>query len=174
MSWSGFGDLDLSGIQGETGSARLREGSYRVKCMKAEISAKEGSKDRGVSVEMVCQDGHGDIRHIFNVHHQSEQAQEIGLRQLKGFLEVSGHPNPDRPGDVASLVGLECVIVVGMGRPWTDRDGKSRQNTEIKKFMPKDAPVAGPAATSAVTKRNVQAAPAGGVRPVDLGDEIPF
>ena len=177
MSWKGFGELDLSDVKGESGSARLREGSYRVKCTDAEIVApgKEGSKDRAVLVTLVCQDGHGDIKVNFNVFHNNEQAQDIGLRQFKGFLEVSGHPNPDRPGDVKSLIGLSCAVIVGMGKPWTDKDGKQRQNTEVKKFMTKDAPVTGPSPVSAA------AAPAakggstgGGTTRRDLDDEIPF
>jgi hypothetical protein len=177
MSWKGFGELDLSDVKGESGSARLREGSYRVKCTEAEVVApgKDGSKDRAVLVSLVCLDGHGDIKVNFNVFHNNEQAQDIGLRQLKGFLEVAGHPSPDRPGDVKSLVGLSCTVIVGMGKPWTDKEGKQRQNTEVKKFGPKDAPVSGPSTTpsAGVNKGNFQAPPGGGSRR-DLDDEIPF
>ena len=171
MSWNGFGDLDLTDVQGATGAARLREGSYRVKCTDAKIEGKDGSKDRAVQADLVCMDGHGDIKVNFNVFHNSEQAQEIGLRQLKGFLEVSGHANPNKPGDVKSLIGLECVIAVGMGKPWTDRDGKQRQMTEVKKFMPASSPVAGPAPVSAAAKADFQA-PAASRKQLD--DEIPF
>lgn len=174
MSWNGFGELDLSGVQGDVGSARLREGTYRVKCTDAKITGKDGSKDRALVADLVCQDGHGDIKVNFNVFHHSAQAQEIGLRQLKGFLEVAGHPNPNKPGDVKSLIGLECVVAVGMGKPWTDDKGQTRQRTEVKKFFPVTTPASGPAPTSSgVSKSNFQA-PAGGGARRDLDDEIPF
>lgn len=175
MSWNGFGSLDLTEVQSDVGSARLREGSYRVKCTDAKIAAKDGSKDRALVIDLVCQDGHGDIKVNFNVAHHKEQAQEIALRQLKGFLEVSGHPNPNKPGDVQTLIGLECVVVVGMGKPWTDDKGKQRQNTEVKKYMPAGSPVSGPAPVSA-GKGDFQApgGPASGGKRTDMDDEIPF
>ncbi|NDD53858.1 hypothetical protein EBZ39_08255 [bacterium] len=178
MSWNGFAELDLSGVQADVGSARLPEGTYRVRCTDAKIVAKDGSRDRALVVDLVCQDGHGDIKVNFNVSHSSAQAQDIALRQLKGFLEVSGHPNPNKPGDVKTLVGLSCVIAVGMGKPWTDDKGKQRQNTEVKKYFPYDTPVSGPApaqTSSGVAARNFQA-PAGGNGGArrDLDDEIPF
>ncbi len=178
MSWNGFGELDLSDVQSDVGSARLREGTYRVKCTDAKIAAKEGSKDRALVVDLVCQDGHGDIKVNFNVSHHSAQAQEIALRQLKGFLEVSGHPNPNKPGDVQSLIGLECVIAVGMGKPWTDDKGKQRHNTEVKKYMPSGSPAAGPvpAHLAGAAKGNFQSpgGAASGGRRTDMDDEIPF
>jgi len=174
--WNGFGSLDLSGVDADSGSARLQPGTYRVKCTSAKVEAVEGTKNRKVVCEFVDADGHGDMRNIFNVVHTSEKAQEIGRKQLKGFLVAAGHPNPDQPGDITSLEGLECVVVVGMGKPWRDNEGNTRQNTEIKKWMSKDSPAPGPSGEAAAPASGGAAraahqaqAPA---RQVD--DEIPF
>ena len=162
--WNGFDSLDLSGVDSDAGSARLQPGTYRVKCTSAKVEAVEGTKNRKVVCEFVDQNGHGDIRNIFNVVHTSEKAQEIGRKQLKGFLEVAGHPNPDRPGDITSLEGLECVVVVGMGRPWRDNEGNTRQNTEIKKWMEASSPAPGPSG---------ETAPSGGAKEASYRAQAP-
>lgn len=131
-NWTTFGDLDLSGV--EESKSRLQPGRYIVVCKEAKVEQVEGTQNRRVVALFEDEDGVGDIRMNFNVHHSNEQAQEIGLRQLKTFLVAAGHKNPDKPGDIASLRGLRCGIVVGLGKPWTDKDGKSRQNSEVKQF----------------------------------------
>lgn len=179
-NWGGFGELDLSGVQAETGSNRLQTGTYRVKCTDAKVEAKEGSKNRAVVIDLVCKDGHGDIKVNFNVLHSSEKAQDIGRRQLKGFLEVGGHANPDKPGDIKSLIGLECAIAVGMGKPFQNQNGETVQRTEVKKFMAKDSPVAGPQAVAAASAGGARAGgfqappPGGGARNSTYDDDIPF
>lgn len=164
-----FADLDLTGVEADAGSARLQPGSYLVVCKTAKYETKEGTKNKAVVCEFVDESGHGDIRHNFNVVHSSEQAQEIGRKQLKAFLERGGHPDPDRPGDVKSLEGLKVAIFVGLGKPYTGNDGKTRQLTEIKKFMEPDTAVSGPSGAAAPA---AAAASGGGGSPLD--DRIPF
>lgn len=139
MSWSGFGDLDLTQVEASDGSRRLEAGNYTVKCTSAKVESIGESANKRVVADFVDTDGAGDIRMNFNVHHSNAQAAEIGLRQLKSFLVAGGHPNPDKPGDVSSLVGLKCLVYVGLGKPWQDRDGNQRQQTEIKSFKSVDA-----------------------------------
>jgi hypothetical protein len=158
MSWNGFGELDLSKVEkddGGGGAQRLTTGTYNVKCTSAIVETIGDSENKRVVADFEDADGKGDIRMNFNVHHTSSQAKEIGLRQLKSFLVAAGHKTPDQPGDVASLVKLECKIYVGMGKPWTDKTGNQRQQTEIKSFSPLD---------EASTKKPSK----------DLDDEIPF
>jgi hypothetical protein len=162
-------------VQGEVGSNRLQPGTYRVKCTDAKVEAKEGTKNRAVVIELVDANGNGDIRVNFNVKHDSAKAQEIGLKQLKGFLEVGGHANPDRPGDIKSLVGLECAIAVGMGKPYRNQQGETVTRTEVKKFMAKDSPVAGPTpggASAGAIRHADPARQAPSSR--DIDDDIPF
>lgn len=158
MSWNGFGDLDLSKVEqsdGGGGSQRLTTGTYSVKCTSAMVETIGETDNKRVVADFQDLGGAGDIRMNFNVHHTSAQAKEIGLRQLKSFLVAAGHKNPDKPDDVMSLVKLECKVYVGMGKPWTDKTGNQRQQTEIKSFSPLD---------EASTKKPSK----------DLDDEIPF
>ena len=137
MSWSGFGELDLSKVEQSEGSQRLAVGNYTVKCTSAKVES-FGDKEQHKRVVADFQDvgGSGDIRFNFNVHHTNDQTVEIGLRQLKSFLLAGGHPTPDNPSDVTTLVGLSCDVYVGMGKPWKGTDGNERQQTEIKSFKP--------------------------------------
>jgi hypothetical protein len=171
--WKGFDQLDLSDVEAQ-GSMRLQTGRYITRCTSAEIKAPEGSKNRMLAVTLEDKGGEGDIRMNFNVKHSSEQAQEIALRQLKSFLVEGGHPSPDKPGDVKSLVGLEVGIVVGYGKPWTDRDGNSRTSTEVKRFIHTGKMadmVLGPDGSApGAAKANGKAKP---VRET-IDDEIPF
>lgn len=167
-NWNGFDSLDLSGVQGSTGSARLPSGSYKVKVSEAKVEG-EGPR-RKVVITFVDEGGMGDIRVNFHVMHPSAEAQRIGMEQLKGFLETAGHPNPDKPGDISSLVGLKCAVIVGMGKPWKDSEGKTRQNTEVKKYLPYDSAVSGPASESGAAPASVDHNAIGS----KLDDEIPF
>lgn len=171
--WKGFDKLDLTGVEAQT-SMRLQSGKYIVRCSNAEVKASENSsRNRMLALQFDDEAGNGDIRVNLNIHHSSEQAQEIALRQLKSFLEEAGHPNPDKPGDVKSLVGLTVGIVVGFGKPWTDRDGKSRTSTEVKRFLSVDkigGMRLGPdGAQPPATAANASGRAAGGIN-----DEIPF
>lgn len=135
--WNGFGGLDLSGVEQASGYQRLQPGTYVVEAKEAEIlDTSTGGKM--VAVDFMSTDGHGDIRMNFNVVNKNPTAVEIGLRQLKSFLVAGGHKNPDKPGDIATLKGLKCKVIVGMGKPWRDNDGNERQSSEIKSFMPLD------------------------------------
>ena len=135
MSDWNFGSLDLSGVEESTGSSRLVEGVYHVKCTDARIEDGVGSNKKLV-IELADTEGSGDIRQILNIRHTSSRAQEIALRQLKTFLVSSGHPSPDNPRDISTLKNLECRIRVGLGKPWKNNEGREVQTTEIKSFMP--------------------------------------
>lgn len=134
--WSGFGSLDLSSVEASAGSTRLQPGTYTVKCANAKIESVGTTKNKKLVTDLVDEGGSGDIRVNFNILHTSEQAQEIGRRQLKSFLISADHPNPDKPGDVETMKGLVCKITVGMGKPWKGEDGVERVSSEVKKFMP--------------------------------------
>jgi hypothetical protein len=152
-NWNGFGDLDLSTVETGGDYVRLQPGEYTVKCVDAKVEQIEGTNNRKVVADFKQVDGKGEIRFNFNVYHSNEQAMEIGQRQLKSFLMAGGHSNPDKPGDISTLKGLTVNVIVGMGKPWRDRNGNERQSTEIKRFS-----AAG------------EAAPA----PKDPDDKIPF
>lgn len=133
--WNGFPNLDLSGVEEDKGIRRLDPGEHVVKCTEAKIEPVGDTNNRKLVADFSAEDG-ATIRHNFNVFHSNEQAMEIGLRQLKTFLVSANHPSPDKPGEVESMKGLKCKVYVGMGKPWRDRNGVERQNTEVKRFMP--------------------------------------
>ena len=116
--WNGFGSLDLSNVEASGGSTRLQPGTYTVKCSDAKVEAIGETKNRKLVADFVDVDGSGDIRVNFNIVHTSDQAQEIGRRQLKSFLIAANHPNPDKPihymnSQVALNIDPECAKALG-------------------------------------------------------------
>jgi len=132
--WNGFGNLDLSDVEAGKGG-RLSEGEHTVRSADAQMETLDANRKR-LRVTFNSVDGGGDIRHDFFLMHPNDTAVRIGKEKLKSFLINARHPNPDKPGDVATLNGLECKIIVGMGKPYTDQEGNQRQRTEIKTWRP--------------------------------------
>ena len=159
--WNGFGSLDLSSVEAGGGSTRLQPGTYTVKCTEAKVEAIGSTSNKKLVADFVDAAGTGDIRMNFNIVHTNSQAQEIGMRQLKSFLIAGSHPNPDKPGDVGTLKNLECKIIVGMGKPWINRDNVEVTTSEIKKFMATNEQASTPTASAQAPAK-------------DLDDEIPF
>lgn len=160
-AWKGFDSLDLSSVE-EAKPSRLPNGNHKVKCIEAII------KDTATGGKMLsCQyeslEGNGNINCNFNMANKNPQAVEIGMRQLKTFLTAGGHTNPDKPGDISTLVGLQCVVVVGDGKPWKGEDGVMRTSSEVKNFKK-----AGSAWTTESTDTNADE------KKDDIDDEIPF
>jgi len=151
--WSGFNGLDLSDVKVEDRVSRLEPGEYVVETNGATIETLDGNK-KVVRVTFTDVDKAGDIRNDFRMHGFSEAAIKIGKEKLKQFLIASGHPSPDRPGEMSSLNGLSCRVFIGMGKPYQNRNGETKQYSEIKSFMPP---------TKAVAKVGS-----------DIDDEIPF
>lgn len=159
--WNGFGSLDLSDVEESTGSMLLSEGEHTVKCTEAAMEDFGGNNKR-LRCKFESVNGAGSLGHSFNVvHTTSKQAQEIGRRMLKTFLSVSGHPTPDKPGDVASLKGLTAQVYIGMGKPYM-KDGVEKQYPEIKSFS------ADPSSTADKGGKDDTSGEK------DLDDEIPF
>ena len=134
MSWTNFGDLDLSAVEEAQQYVNLDEGEHAVKCTGAEIKDTQNAGGKSLVLDFQSTSGMATHREYINVANKSDQAQQIGRRTLKSFLTAAGHPNPDKPGDVASLVGLECKIVIKKGKAWTDKTGATQQRNEIKVY----------------------------------------
>lgn len=140
MTWSGFGNLDLSGVQ-EAGPPMLQPGVHIVRTKDVKIEDIQGTANKKLVVTFVSEDGTGQLIDSLNIHHSSPMAQEIGLRQLKSMLVYGGHPNPDQPGDISTLNNLRVGILVDMGKPWRDRNGNTRTTPEIKRFYDPAKPI---------------------------------
>lgn len=133
MSWNGFQNLDLTGVQ-EAGDPLLEPGKHIVKCIEAKVESVSGTPNQKLVLQF--QGGGGQIRSSLNIHHvTSPQAQEIALRQLKSFLVCAGHPNPDKPGGVETMEGLEVGVIVGEGKPYTNKEGRVVTPKEVKRFF---------------------------------------
>ena len=156
MNWNGFDALDLSKVEAGSGSNRLQKGTHHVRCTGAEVvTTASGGKMIKASLEAV--DGTGEINANFNVANKNPMAVDIGMRQLKTFLVAANHPTPDKPADIQTLKGLECNVVVDLGKEWKGDDGTMRRSSEVKNFKAAGAKP-----------------PEGSGNSSDLDDDIPF
>lgn len=125
MSWSGFGDLDLSTVEAEQGRKTLTPGAHPCRVTSAELKAT--TNGHGIKVEFQALDGSGTTSDFINVSHKrSPDAERIGRQRLKALLIAGNHPNPNKPGDIRSLVGLRVGVHVVQSEDWVDKEGRKR------------------------------------------------
>lgn len=125
-----FRNLNLANVTASTGSTRLKPGRYVVRVGGAEIRE---TKSRGhqVVVELIDDASGAKISDWINVNvPTSTKATQIGLERLKSLLVNSGHPNPDQPGDIKSLVGLRVGINV-VEEEYEDKEGNKRAGSSV-------------------------------------------
>nr|MDT0250061.1 hypothetical protein [Endozoicomonas sp.] len=169
MEFNGFDSLDLSNV--EAGSNHLKAGQYRCQVTAASVEPNKARNGMFVKVEMKCLDGHGIAIDRFNVKNQNPKAVEIGLQKLKKFLIESGHSNPDKPGEIASLIGLKVGVNLKQGSDFVTDTGQTLEGRgEITGYFGEaGAQMAGPAMKTAAPAAS--AAPAGAD---SFDDEVPF
>lgn len=100
-----FSSLNLSGVQ-VSSAGGLDLGRQLVMLSDAKIvpTNSGGSK---LEVKLTNPKNKKSMKHWINVHlPNSQKATEIGLETLKTMLVCGGHPNPNQPGDVATINGL--------------------------------------------------------------------
>jgi len=124
MSWS-FDKLDLGNVETDGGRATLRPGNHEVKISSAEIKTTKAGNGKYIEVKLEADNGQYVLDRI-NVHNPNQKATEIGLARLKSLLTFGGHPSPDQPGDIKSLVGLKVGVRVEQGESWRDSEGNVR------------------------------------------------
>lgn len=125
-----FNNLDLSNVNPD-GNPILKSGIHPVRVSEAEFKPNKSNTGNVVSVKLEGMSSAGYQTCNFNVQHSNPQAQEIAQRQFKSFLIAAGHPNPDHPGDVRSIIGLMLNIVVEENGTYTARDGSELPSFEI-------------------------------------------
>lgn len=169
--WNGFGALDLTDVQ-ESGLPQLEVGKHIVTCTEAKVENINGTRNHKLVLDLSNASGYTRVN--LNIFHNSTQAMEIALRQLKSFLVNAGHPSPDKPGDVRTLAGLTVGVIIGEGKPYTNSEGRLVTPREVKRFFPVDQfdeiVVAAPAAQRASPQQQQQAQN----KSMGLDDEIPF
>ena len=87
------------------------------------MDAKSGGKF--VYVRFENDDGQY-VEERMNIVNKSEKAVEIGKRKLKEMLVCANHPNPDKPGDIKTLIGLKLGVRIQIGESWSDDNGDVR------------------------------------------------
>ena len=173
MQWNGFDQLDLTNVQ--EGGNHLKRGQYLCEVTKASVEKTNDKKGLFVQVNLRCLAGHGISIDRFNVSNANEKAVEIGLSKLKTFLIAAGHPNPNKPGNIASLSGLKVGVNVNRGKPFTNDKGETVEGRgEIAGyFNPEGVNVAGPAGSVPAHQGQAQPQP----KPAgsdNFDDDIPF
>ena len=108
-----FNDLDLTNVNVSTGGAMLSPGDYVAEITGAKmIKTKDKTGDR-LEVKFSDVKGGGSINHWLNLNLPGKpEPTKIGREQLKTLAYFGGHPNPDKPSDVKTLVGLKVGIRV--------------------------------------------------------------
>lgn len=131
-NWS-FDTIDLTKVEAQKGGATLKPGRYSCDIQEVEIR-KTSAGGRQLVVRLGDQNGGGYVTDYITLTNpksgtdpKAKMAVEIGMSRLKSLLVYGAHPNPDRPGDVRSLVGLTVGVVVEQGDDWVDDKGVTRK-----------------------------------------------
>lgn len=125
--------IDLSNVE-DTSFETIPPGEYKVSVEKAEIKPTKAGTGEYLKVEFVILDGeHAQWKlwHNFNVKNPNEKAVQIGKQQLKSFLIAAGYADPTKMTDVATLSGLQCLVVTKIRKSEGYPDA-----AEIKTFLP--------------------------------------
>jgi hypothetical protein len=165
-----FKELSLSEVDVSTAAPILMPGRYVVEVKDAEL---RGTKNGGDAVQISMTDtkGGGSLRGWLNVNvPSSKPATRIGREQLKALLTFGGHPTPDNPSDINSLIGL--TVGISVGKDTYTKDGVERDGSTLKGFFdPSELdPDILPKNQSETSLSDVASAK----KAEDLDDEIPF
>lgn len=107
--------LDLSNVQESSGFAPLPEGKYNVIVDDCSVKDTKSGTGQYINVKFRVLGGDKDGRflfHMFNIKNQNAEAVKIGLGQLKTFLRIAGHKDPNVLTDVLDLVGYKAMATV--------------------------------------------------------------
>ncbi len=122
-----FSSMDLSAVEAQ-GPRTLSPGIHPCKIAEAKIEPTKDKKGRKLVVKFIGVNSPGYVTDFINISLPGKEvATRIGLERLKSLLVAAGHPNPNQPGDIKSLVGLTVNVSVMQGDDWTDGEGKLRK-----------------------------------------------
>ncbi len=109
-----FGALDFSKVKTNNNFEPVPVGEYTVISDDAELKSTKDGTGAYVSLKLKIIGGDHDGRFIFNtfnVQNKSEKATEIGLSQLKSYMQCCGIKD-DKLKNVIALVGYKCKAIV--------------------------------------------------------------
>lgn len=158
---SSFKDLDLSSVEFSTQAQVLKPGRHEVSVTWAEWYE---TKSGGRAVKYTLGNDDGVISGMINIINANPKAESIGRETLKKLLTFGNHPNPDKPGDIATLRGLKVGVSVGLDK-YTDSDGVERDGSKVTGFFKLGTTPVGNASSGGAT---------GAPSDNDLDDDIPF
>jgi hypothetical protein len=141
--------VDLSGVKENQGFAPVPKGEYALVIDEAEV--KETRDGEGRYIKIKCriiepEEFEGRfIWHNFNIKNKSAEAQKIGLGQLKHFLRVSGHKNPEVLETVLDMVGakVKANIKIKLDEQYGDKNEVTTFKEYAKTEKAPAAPKAG-------------------------------
>jgi hypothetical protein len=107
--------LDLTEVKSQSfAQKQIKPGKYWVRCIQAEKKATKAGTGEFLSCKFNFVDEElkgASFFHMFNIKNESVKVQEIGLQQLKSFLEAAGHGLVIE--NMADLVGLVACAQIG-------------------------------------------------------------
>jgi hypothetical protein len=107
--------LDLTNVDtGRKTFEPLPAGQYLCTGVDAEVKDTKAGTGKYISLQMKVMQGEHEGRVLFatfNIHSQSEKAQQIGREQLKGFMQAAGFTDFNLQS-VKDLCGKPVVAVV--------------------------------------------------------------
>lgn len=121
--WS-FRNLNLKGVNPARVSMRLPVGRHAVTITEAKMQPMKSGNGSQLYIKMEADDGNIAEDYITVFHDTSEDAQRIGRERLAGLLHASGHPSPENPGDVRSLLNLRVGVIVEEDEFTNDKGAK--------------------------------------------------
>ena len=124
-------DLDLTDVDADTGPPQkyIEVGEHDV--VVSDASMKDTKNGKGKFLEVVFSNADGkSIRENYNMVNQSDRAVQIGKSQLKAMLEASDHKDPNKPGGVDEIIGVNVRINVRLGKKRED----GSQWPEVKSY----------------------------------------
>lgn len=162
-------DLDLSGVSTMSSRVVVPTGNYAVRVTSAEPveAKKKGNYYIQVAYSIVDGEYEGTVlTDRLNIVNDNDDAQRIGLSQLKTLLTAGNHKNPDYLKDTQEMVGLELSIYVEeVDHSFEAKDGSTVETTQnvfkgYNETSGKSAPAKkSPSAKSRAKKEDVKEEP---------------
>lgn len=135
-------NLDLSKVVAQTGGLAdaVPEGVYVAKIVSAEPKPTKDGTGGYLELALQIQEGPQAGKTLvdrLNIHNQKPDTVRIALSQLKGIMEMGGHPNPNMLVDTDDMLKLRPLSVTVITEKSVSGD-KEYTNSRIKKYKAHD------------------------------------
>ena len=106
--------LDLSSVKVTSTNTPLPAGKYQAKVLEVEVKDTKSKGGQYIKMKLVVTDGENEgksVYHNINIKNESARAQEIGLENLKRFLQIADMDD-SKLDKVTDLVGKRVMMAV--------------------------------------------------------------